>query len=53
MKEIERNETHAIKWNKLCSANTYTQWHDSLFSYAIKREWVHQIFSEAAIGSVL
>ena len=50
-KEIERNETHAIEWNKPWRAHTY---HEMTPFIVIKcnKERVHEIFPEAVTGSV-
>ena len=52
IKEIERKETHAVKWNKRWNANKY---HEMTWFIVLKciKERVHEIFSEAATGCIL
>ena len=51
-KEIDRNETHAIKWNKCWVANTYYEMTPFIVLKCNKKR-VHEILPDAASGSVL
>ena len=48
-KEIEKNETYAIRWNKRWGANTY---HEMIPFIVLKcnKERVYEVSSEAATG---
>ena len=50
--EIERDETHAVKWNKRWRAITYHEMTLFIF-FKCNKEGAHEIFPEAATGCVL